>query len=166
MRHFGFKSLTGIEGYLPDAEMAKQNSTHDVLINGDARKLNKYFQPGQFDACVAMDIIEHLTKADGMELIRSMEWCASKKIIFTTPSGFLPQGHTDNADLQAHLSGWEPAEMQALGYSVIGMLGPKNLRGNTMYCAAVRKSFGASSASLLIFCGPEGVRPRRPRYCA
>ena len=129
LRYFGFKSLTGIEGYLPDAEKARKNATHDVLINGDARQLNKYFQPGQFDACVAMDIIEHLTKEDGMELIRSMEWSASKKIIFTTPSGFLPQGHTENADLQEHLSGWEPAEMEALGYSVIGMLGPKSLRG-------------------------------------
>jgi SAM-dependent methyltransferase len=129
LRHFGFKSLTGIEGYFPDAEKARKNATHDELLHGDVRQLEKFFQPGRFDACVAMDVIEHLTREDGMELIRDMERIASKKIVFFTPSGFLPQGHTENADLQQHLSGWEPAEMKSLGYSVIGMLGPKSLRG-------------------------------------
>jgi hypothetical protein len=129
LRHFGFKSLTGIEGYLPDAEKARKNGTHDELLHGDVRFLDKIFQPGQFDACVAMDVIEHLTKEDGMRLIRAMERSASKKVIIFTPSGFLPQGHTENADLQQHLSGWEPAEMKLLGYTVMGMLGPKSLRG-------------------------------------
>ena len=50
-------------------------------------------------------------------------------MVLLTPSGFLPQGHTASDDLQAHRSGWEPAEMAALGYAVTGMLGPKSLRG-------------------------------------
>jgi hypothetical protein len=35
----------------------------------------------------------------------------------------------EEGDLQVHLSGWEPSEMKGYGYRVIGMLGPKCLRG-------------------------------------
>ena len=58
-----------------------------------------------------------------------MEKLARKRVVFFTPSGFLQQGHTNSDDLQPHLSGWTPAEMQQLGYQVIGLLGPKSLRG-------------------------------------
>ena len=129
LRHFGFRHLAGIEGYLPSLEAARKNGTHHELVQGDVRSLENYFQAGQFDACVALDVIEHLTKEDGMKLMRSMERCASKRVVFLTPKGFLPQRHTANDDLQEHLSGWEVEEMRSLGYEVIGELGAKSLRG-------------------------------------
>ena len=77
-----------------------------------------------------MDLIEHLPKAGGLKLMREMESIARKQVVIFTPSGFKPQGHTAADDLEVHLSGWEPAEMKALGYRVIGLLGPKWLRGD------------------------------------
>jgi len=50
-------------------------------------------------------------------------------LAFFTPSGFLRQGHAASNDLEEHLSGWEPAEMERYGYQVLGLLGPKCLRG-------------------------------------
>jgi hypothetical protein len=96
---------------------------------GDVRELDRYFKAGQFDTVVALDVIEHLTKEDGLQMMRSMEKIASRKVIFYTPSGYLPQHSFENNDLQEHLSGWEAEEMKQLGYRVTGVLGPKTLRG-------------------------------------
>ena len=129
LRDLGASNITGFEGYLPDFEKAKQRKTHDHLVHGDARELARYFQPQQFDACIAMDVIEHFPKEGGLKLMSDMERIAKKKVIFFTPKGFLPQGNAANGDLQQHLSGWEPSEMKGYGYDVIGLLGPKGLRG-------------------------------------
>lgn len=121
--------LTGIEGYEPSFESAKQKGTHHALVLGDIRKLDEIFRSGQFDACVALDVIEHLSKEEGLKFLRDMERIAARAVVLTTPNGFLPQRHADRDDLQEHLSGWETAEFQALGYRVVGLLGPKRLRG-------------------------------------
>jgi len=129
MRQLGVFRPVGIEGYKQSVDNARQLNTHDEMIHGDVRELDRYFAPKQFDACVALDVIEHLPKPDGAKLMRDMEKIAAKKVIFFTPCGFLPQRHAANDDLQEHLSGWEPAEMRKHGYDVIGLLGPKKMRG-------------------------------------
>jgi len=129
LRWVGVKRSTGIDGYEPDLAEARRLKTHDELILGDVQKLDNYFNPGQFDAVMALDVIEHLAKEDGLRLMRAMEKISRRKVIFFTPSGFLPQCHLEKNDLQEHLSGWEVAEMKQHGYQVIGMLGPKALRG-------------------------------------
>lgn len=129
MRQLGIPQTCGVEGYAPSFNEAKRQNTHDHLVQCDVRELSQHFQPRQFDACIALDVIEHLTKPDGMKLIADMERIARMRVIFFTPSGFLEQHHASNDDLQEHLSGWEAAEMERLGYRVIGQLGPKRLRG-------------------------------------
>jgi hypothetical protein len=112
------------------------------------QKLDNYFNPGQFDAVMALDVIEHLIKEDGLRLMRAMEKISRRKVIFFTPSGFLPQHHSEKDDLQEHLSGWEAAEMKQHGYRVIGMLGPKALRGE-FHRLKWRPKFFWASVSLL-----------------
>ena len=129
LQHFGFKHLAGIDGYEPAYRAALTAKTHQELFLGDVRQMDQIFRPDQFDACVALDLIEHLPKQDGLELMRSLERIAKKRVVFLTPKGFLPQRHADNDDLQVHLSGWLPAEMEARGYRVTGILGPKFIRG-------------------------------------
>ena len=129
LRELGVARAVGAEGYAPSAAEARRRNTHDEIVECYVRDLSRSFQPKQFDACIAMDVIEHLTKADGFKLVADMEKLARKRVVFFTPSGFLKQGHTNSDDLQEHLSGWTPAEMEQLGYRVIGLLGPKSLRG-------------------------------------
>lgn len=129
MRQLGVSHPTGIDGYKPSVEQARKNHSHDEMIHGDVRELDRYFRPKQFDACVALDVIEHLVKEDGFKLMQNMERIAAKRVLFLTPSGFLPQKHATNDDLQEHLSGWESSEMAGYGYRVSGLLGPKRLRG-------------------------------------
>ena len=119
----------GLDGYAPSLEAAKAAHTHSRFVLGDIRHLPEHFKTGEFDACIALDVIEHLPKEDGLKLIRDMESVARGRIIFLTPNGFLPQKHQTLDDLQEHLSGWSAEEMRGLGFTVIGLLGPKSLRG-------------------------------------
>lgn len=129
LRQIGAPNTTGFESYQPDYEEAQRRKTHNQFVQGDARNLPNYFQPKQFDAVIAVDVIEHFAKEDGLKLMQDMEKLARKKVVLFTPKGFLTQRHFADGDLQMHLSGWEPAEMEGYGYRVTGQLGPKILRG-------------------------------------
>ena len=129
MREIGVPRSVGAEGYKPSIERALKEKLQDEMVECNIRQLSEHFSPRQFDACVAMDVIEHLNKADGLALMKSMEAIAKKRVVFFTPNGFLPQRHAANDDLEEHLSGWDPAEMRGFGYRVTGLLGPKKLRG-------------------------------------
>jgi SAM-dependent methyltransferase len=129
LRQLGVPHCVGLEGYQPAFEEATRRKTQDEIIHGSAGDLTHYFQPGQFDACIAMDVIEHLPKEGGLKLMQDMELIAKKKVVLFTPNGFLHQSHSANDDLEEHLSGWEAEEMTRHGYRVLGMLGSKGLRG-------------------------------------
>jgi hypothetical protein len=128
VRHLRFEYAVGVDGYEPLLDRARANRTHDRYVLCNATELDRYFSPKQFDCCIALDLIEHLSKDDGRKLISTMEQIASKKILLFTPNGFLPQQRHEG-DLQEHLSGWTAEEMRALGFTVIGMHGWKALRG-------------------------------------
>jgi len=118
----------GIEKYKPDLEVAQQSQTHDEFYELDALSCKEHFGENKFDVCVAFDVIEHLTKKDGLKLLADMEKMATKRVIIFTPNGFLPQHGFEAGDFQEHLSGWNVNEIRNLGYNVIGLNGLKSLR--------------------------------------
>lgn len=107
---------------------ARKANTHESYSVVDAREVSSYFLPKSFDAAVALDVIEHLSKKEGHRLIASMEIIARKKIIIFTPNGFHYQ-YKKNLPWEEHESGWDFEEMQRLGFKVIGIFGYKKLRG-------------------------------------
>jgi len=120
--------LVGADLYQDDLDRAKTAQTHDEFIKADARDLKRYFQENAFDACVALDVIEHLPKTDGLAFLEDLEHIAKRKVVISTPNGFLHQSSKAAGDFQEHLSGWTPREMRNLGYRVIGINGLRNLR--------------------------------------
>lgn len=118
----------GVEGDSSRAAAADDNHTHSEIIVGDVNKLPELFGKDSFDLVVAMDLIEHLPKADGKELIKNMERIARKRLLITTPNGFLPQ-FNQQYSLEEHVSGWTNREMEDLGFTVRGLFGPKAFRG-------------------------------------
>ncbi|MES2200698.1 MAG: class I SAM-dependent methyltransferase [candidate division FCPU426 bacterium] len=82
-----------------------------------------------FDAVIALDLVEHFEKPEGLAFISKMESLAKKKVLIFTPNGFLPQAPYEDNPWQEHKSGWDTAELRALGYQVEGVLGLKSLRG-------------------------------------
>lgn len=92
VRQIGIKHSVGIEGYKPAFDKATQLKTHDQLVFGDVRNLLNYFQPHQFDACIAMDVIEHLTKPEGLKLLDAMEKIARRTVVVLRLTDFSHRG--------------------------------------------------------------------------
>lgn len=102
---------------------------HDNYKKGNIKNLRKYYKKNSFDGVVALDVIEHLTKEDGLKLISDIDYIAKKKIVILTPEGFHKQGTIDGNIYMTHLSGWKVNEFKKYGYKTHGMHGLKILRG-------------------------------------
>lgn len=119
----------GIDIHKPSLEKIKRLKIHDKYRLGDVNKIDEYYQPKSFDAVIALDLIEHLSKSDGLKLIKKMEKIARKKVILLTPNGFIKQDPLKNNSYQVHQSGWKTGEFIKLGYRVYGVRGLKFIRG-------------------------------------
>lgn len=119
----------GVDAYKPSIQKSKEKKIHNEYHNIDVLEIGNEFKCRSYDCVIALDLIEHLEKKDGLKLIEMMEKIAREKVVIFTPKGFLPQKEHDNNPWQVHKSGWEVEEMQSKGYEVIGINGWKPLRG-------------------------------------
>ncbi len=117
--------ITGIDIFKPYVDAMKPYYTKCICANISHIEITEVF-----DAVVCMDVIEHLPKQEGIDLLRKMERWA-KFIVVTTPNGFWHQDITDGNIHQAHLSGWTANELRERGYIVRGLSGWKLLRTNS-----------------------------------
>lgn len=114
-RHF---RVTGIEIFSKNAEAAMRTGFYEKVIVGD---ILKYKFDEKFDIVFCSDLIEHLSKADGLVLLDKVEKIARKAIIFNTAKGYQVQStkRLKANPHEAHISGWEPYEFTMRGYKVI-----------------------------------------------
>ena len=118
----------GTDLFKPSLDISRAKGLHHEYFKLDVLEAADQFGPGSFDCVMAIDLIEHLEREDGIRLIEQMEMMARKKVIIFTPNGFLPQEPYDGNPWQRHISGWGVAEMRGRGYRVIGINGWKPLR--------------------------------------
>lgn len=76
---------------------------------------------GAFGAVIANDVIEHMDRDRGEALLEKMEYWSPKKIVVTTPNGWLPQGEIEGNPFQHYLSAWRVDDFTARGYKVYGL---------------------------------------------
>lgn len=118
----------GVELFEPYLKKTKEKEIHNEYIK--ANIMDVEFDQDSFDAVICIDVLEHLTKKEGQELIKKMEkWAIKKMIIFTT-NGFVTQNHVDDNPLQIHKSGWSYDELKALNFNIFGLAGWKFLVGS------------------------------------
>jgi SAM-dependent methyltransferase len=129
----GQARLVGMDAHPAAIETARANGTHDEFHVGDVLNIRQHFGAKSFETVVAIDLIEHLDKSDGLRLLDTMEEVATRRVVVFTPNGFVPQGELDKNPWQVHKSGWNVGEMQERGYEVIGINGWKPLRGEYAY---------------------------------
>jgi len=104
--------------------MARSQGTYRDLVRGDVTRLP--FKDRSFDIALCAEVIEHLRKDDGPRLVHELERVATKRIVLTTPNGFVPyrsllhDRFQDGNPLSIHLSGWEPEELKRFGYRISG----------------------------------------------
>ena len=122
-----YYNTVGVDGYQKAINESKKKGIHSKYVKMDIRNLTKKFKANSFDAVVALDVIEHLTKKDGEKLMSDMGKIAKKVVILVTPNGFVPQ-HNKINNLQEHLSGWTAEDFRTKGYTIHGIYGLKLLR--------------------------------------
>lgn len=122
------KYSLGVDGHPASVEASKKSKIHSEYIVSEILEAGRRLMDNSFDCALALDVIEHLKKEDGRELLKEMERIAKKKIIIYTPNGFLKQSVFDNNPAQEHLSGWNAGEMKKIGFKVYGMSGLRVLR--------------------------------------
>ena len=125
------KYSVGVEGFQPSLEQSKSKLIHDDYLNGDLRFLN--FKERSFDVVILIEVLEHLSEKDGNLLLQKAEVWARRKVIMSTPNGYLPQSDIDGNVYFKHLSGWGIAQMKLRGYLAYGMAGLKSLRKENNY---------------------------------
>jgi len=116
----------GVDIFLPYLKESEGRHIHKSYIFADI--LNLGIRPKSFDCVLALDVLEHLDKEEGLKLITLMKSVARKKVIIFTPNGFLKQDPYDNNIYHMHKSGWVCEDLKKLGFSPFGFFGLKCLR--------------------------------------
>jgi len=113
----GTPQLVGFDIFKPYVDKLKKLKIYDQVFHADI--LNIPFPDDSFDVVLAAEVIEHLTKNDGYQMMQEVERVAKDLIIITTPEGWQKQGSYDKNKYQMHVSGWEAKEFENEGYNVI-----------------------------------------------
>lgn len=113
----------GVDAHRPYLENAKQGESF-IRLNFTAERLSELFLPKSVDSVTLIDVIEHLEKEVGLDVLRQVEEIAAQKVIVFTPKGFFQQKEFDHYGLggesyQRHRSGWEVEDFQRLGYNIV-----------------------------------------------
>lgn len=123
------KYCVGVDVHKQSLVDSKSKDIHDEYVECNILRISELFMENAFECVIAIDVIEHLEKEDGIILLDAMERIASRKVIVFTPNGFLPQGDRFSNPWQVHLSGWTVDDFEKRGYNVIGINGHRSLRG-------------------------------------
>lgn len=106
------------EQYLQHLKYSQKRSG-TILIQDDAISFLGRQPTASTDLIVAIDLIEHLRKEDGLVLIKEMKRVSRGQCLIVTPLGFVPQHIDQEGDegwgfkgnvSQKHISGWLPEE--------------------------------------------------------
>ena len=109
--------ILGLDGFMPYISECKKKGFYDNLILTDINKLP--VKKKSFDIILCLQVIEHLPKEKGLELLMLMEELGKKQVIISTPMGVHRQEKYDGNPLQEHQSFWLPNDFKKYGYKVI-----------------------------------------------
>jgi SAM-dependent methyltransferase len=120
------KHSAGVEAFKPYLEESKKRKIHSEYLEKKVEDVD--FPENSFDAVIMIEVIEHLPQDEGYAMLKKAEKWARKKVIVSTPNGYLEQSPYDSNPLQKHLSGWNIKTMKKIGYRSWGLSGFKFIR--------------------------------------
>lgn len=113
----------GVEIFLPYALKANEQQVYNLTLVGDVRSLP--FKDDAFDCVVCVEVIEHMPKDQGFELINELERVTKRQLIISTtdiPLGDIdPEKAADGNMAMYHLARWNPNDFKEKGFNVYGM---------------------------------------------
>jgi cyclopropane fatty-acyl-phospholipid synthase-like methyltransferase len=105
-------------------------------IQADALERLKQFDAGEFDAVVAIDLLEHLEERRGPELLEHMARVTGKLAVVWTTLGYIEQGPYDvdghYNEFEQHLWGPTPEFFNVRGWQVRSFPGWHGARGGAI----------------------------------
>jgi len=120
--HAGIK-VVGFDMFKPYVCECVELGVYDNLMICDAKHM-PFNLECSFDVVLCSEVIEHMTKKEGVKLLENVEKLASRQVIVTTPFGYTegPYNKIEEDNIcQLHRSGWDPADFRKRGYEVWGM---------------------------------------------
>lgn len=107
--------IDGIEGYA-----GYLTPVHDYAYNslriGNALDLLPQIASDSYDLVMAIDILEHFDKAQGLQFLGQCRRIARRMALISTPKDFCAQ-HVEANPFEDHRSHWTQADLQAAGYA-------------------------------------------------
>lgn len=111
--------LVGIDIDKEYLKFCSKHKVYDRLIRADIKKLP--LKDGSVDILICSEVIEHLSKKDGIKFLREIDRVGSRggRAIITTPNMKLDTFITLGKD--SHSSRWNVSDFKKMGYKVYGM---------------------------------------------
>ncbi|MDD3517118.1 MAG: hypothetical protein PHQ14_02125 [Chromatiales bacterium] len=106
--------IDAIEGFEDYLEFIPRWAYDDILIE-DVRTALPKLPDAKYDIALALAIIEHLSKQDGIEFVRQLQRI-SRSVIVSVPKNVMPQEVAGN-DFETHRSQWSQEDFLALGFN-------------------------------------------------
>jgi SAM-dependent methyltransferase len=141
----------GVDVFKPYLMACKRRKTHDDYILCDVTKsplLKK-----SVDMVLCTEVLEHLGKEEGNDLLGFMEKVARKQIIITTPVGEYKQSAYDGNPYQIHQWVWGPSDLCLFGYKIKGA-GVRGVGGENGLFSRFPRIHKLLSALLWVLMGP------------
>ncbi len=114
--------IVGVDAFDPYLGFCKTLGVYNELLKFDVSKNPLPFESEEFDLAVALEVIEHLPKERGLDLLGELER-VGRNVIVSTPNHFFPQAGYDENTFQRHLSRWTVRDLRGRGYTTIGVGG-------------------------------------------
>jgi hypothetical protein len=122
MNYFRPKMHLMVEPWKEYADILQYRHSSDksiIIIRNGALEALSQLANNSVDSIFLLDVIEHLEKSIGQQVIIECERVAREQIVIFTPLGFMPQHIESNeadgwglngGSVQEHRSGWEPED--------------------------------------------------------
>ena len=114
------ESAVGIDVSIEYLDFCAKMNFYDKLQQFELGQKALPFRDGEFDVATCIEVIEHLPKDIGVNLLSELERVA-ETVIITTPTFSYSQRTFDANPYQRHLSGWSGADFTKRGYRVRGI---------------------------------------------
>lgn len=106
--------LVGCDVFRPYLKKVKKYNPYDDLVLCDVR-----FVPFRFscaDTVLVFEVLEHVEKEEGLNVLVNLEQLSKKNVIVTTPLGFYKQDKGRGNVFETHRSAWYEKDFARLGY--------------------------------------------------
>ena len=110
--------IIGIDIFKPYLRLCRKFNLYDDLLLCHACFLP--FRGEVFDVVLASEIIEHLTKDEGLRMLNELERVSIGRVIITCPQGYEPR-KGKSVNVEEHRSAWYASELKRKGYHVFGI---------------------------------------------